>query len=126
MTDRKRRRAFVLTGLLMLFGAAWICAPTPARAATACDRSCLKSVLDAYLTAVVKHDPTAAPLAPSYRHTESARNMPLGKGVWQSVTGLGQVQRRYLDPLSGQAAYYGILNEVDKLIIATARLRIEN
>jgi ketosteroid isomerase-like protein len=96
-------------------------------AATAgCDRGCLKSVLDAYLAAVIRHDPAAAPLASGYRHTENAINIPPGKGVWQSVTALGQVQRRYLDPVSGQAAYYGIVVEGQALAIVTARLRVEN
>ena len=91
-----------------------------------CDRACLKSTLDAYLSAIIKHDPAAAPLADSYRHTENAINIPLGKGVWQSVTGLGKVQRRYIDPVSGQAAYYGIVEENGKLAIVTARLRVED
>jgi len=62
-----------------------------------CDRACLKSTLDTYMTAVVKHDPKAAPLMQAYRHTENALNKPLGQGVWQSVTALGKVQRRYVD-----------------------------
>jgi ketosteroid isomerase-like protein len=105
--------------------ALWVASANAATTAT-CDRPCLKSLLDGYLAAVIRHDPAAAALAGSYRHTENAINVPLGKGVWQSVTGLGQVQRRYIDPVSGQAAYYGILTEGDKLVIATARLRIEN
>jgi ketosteroid isomerase-like protein len=101
--------------------------PTDAIAASSgCDRACLRSSLDAYLGAVIKHDPAAAPLASSYRHTENAINVPLGKGVWQSVTALGQVQRRYLDPVSGQAAYYGIVVEGETQAVVTARLRIEN
>ncbi len=94
--------------------------------AAECNRACLKSTLDRYLAAVIQHDPAAAPLAASYRHTENAINIPLGKGVWQSVTALGKVQRRYVDPVSGQAAYYGIVDEGGKLSIVTARLRIEN
>jgi len=30
-----------------------------------------------------------------------------GTGTWQSVTGLGAVQRRFFDPVTGQAAYSG-------------------
>lgn len=101
-------------------------AATGAARAADCDRTCLKSLLDRYLAAVIKHDPAAAPLAGSYRHTENAINVPLGKGVWQSVTGLGKVQRRYLDPVSSQAAYYGIVDESGKLAIVTARLRVED
>jgi ketosteroid isomerase-like protein len=118
-------RSTPLLATLLSVGALWMSAPTPARAA-ACDRPCLKSVLNSYLAAVIRHDPAAAPLAPSYRHTENAINIPLGRGVWQSVSGLGQVQRRYLDPVSGQAAYYGIVAEGAQLAIVTVRLRIEN
>jgi hypothetical protein len=90
-----------------------------------CDRACLRSILDRYMTAVVQHDPSAASLAFGYRHTENAINVPPGKGVWQSVTALGAVQRRFLDPVSSQAAYYGIVDEGGKLAIVTVRLRIE-
>ena len=83
---------------------------TGADRARSCERSCLKSTLDQYLLAVMRHDPAAAPLAVGYRHTENAINVPPGKGVWQSVTALGQVQRRYIDPVSSQAAYYGIVD----------------
>ncbi|HET8697921.1 MAG TPA: hypothetical protein VFO94_10570 [Gammaproteobacteria bacterium] len=97
-----------------------------AQAAASCDRACLKSTLDTYLQAVIKHDPAAAPLAVAYRHTENAINVPVGKGVWQSVTALGKVQRRYADPTAGQVAYYGLLDESGKLAVVTARLRVEN
>ena len=82
-----------------------------------CDRACLKATLDQYLAAVIKHDLAAAPLAIGYRHTENAINIPLGKGIWQSVSALGKVQRRYIDPESSQAAYYGIVDESGKLAV---------
>jgi hypothetical protein len=37
-----------------------------------CDRACLKSVLDQYLDAVFKHDPSFAPL---FRWTDDARRI---------------------------------------------------
>jgi hypothetical protein len=91
-----------------------------------CPRACLKTTLDSYLAAVVKHDTSMAPLAAGYRHTENAINVPRGKGVWQSVSGLGKVQRRYVDASSGQAAFYGIVQESGTLAIVTARVRVEN
>ena len=97
----------------------------PAHAQT-CDRPCLRSTLDRYLAAVVKHDPSAAPLATGYRHTENAINKKLRDGVWKSVTGLGKMQRRYFDPVSGQAAYYGLVDEGSSSALVTVRLRVEN
>jgi hypothetical protein len=91
-----------------------------------CDRTCLRSVLDQYLSAIVKHDPKAAPLVVGFRQTENAINTPPGGGVWKTVTGLGKMQRRYVDEVSGQAGYYGLIEEGDSVALATVRLRIDN
>ena len=91
-----------------------------------CDRGCLRTLLDQYLTAVIKHDPSAAPLVVGFRQTENAINVRPGNGVWKTVTGLGKMQRRYLDPVAGQAAYYGIVDEGSSSAIVTVRLRVQN
>ena len=97
-----------------------------ASAQAVCDRTCLRTLLDQYLAAVIKHDPKAAPLAVGFRQTENAINVSPGGGVWKTVTGLGKMQRRYLDPVSGQAGYYGLIEEDGNVSLATVRLRIEN
>ena len=91
----------------------------------ACDRACLRTMLDQYLNAVIKHEPAAAPLVAGFRQTENAINVRPGNGVWKSVTALGAVQRRYLDPVSGQAAYYGTMEESGGTAIVTVRVRVE-
>jgi len=102
-----------------------LCGPLFA-AANDCDRACLKTSLDQYLAAVIKHDPAAAPLFVAFRQTENSVVVKLGTGVWKSVTGLGKMQRRYLDPVSGQAAYFGIVEEGGNPAIVTVRIRVEN
>jgi hypothetical protein len=102
----------------------------PACGAT-CDRACLKTSLDQYLQAILKHDPKAAPLFLGYRHTENALLVKLGEGAWKSVTSIGKVDRRYYDPVSGQAAFFGVLNEgaLDKdsePTVTTVRIRVED
>jgi len=91
-----------------------------------CDRECLRTMLDRYLAAVVAHDPSAAPVVVGFRQTENAINVAPGDGMWRSVTGLGEVQRKYFDPISGQAAYYGTVEEGDATAIVTVRVRVEN
>jgi hypothetical protein len=105
-----------------------VAAPASAQSAQGCDRACLRTMLDQYLAAVVKHDPAAAPLVVGFRQTENAINVRAtnGNGVWKTVTGLGKVQRRYLDPVSGQAAYYGTVEEGSETAIVTVRVRVEN
>ncbi len=91
-----------------------------------CDRACLKTSLDQYLGAVVKHDPSAAPLFVGFRQTENAVVVRLGTGVWKTVTALGKLQRRYLDPVSGQAGYFGVVEEGADSAIVTVRVKVEN
>ena len=107
--------------LLML-----VLAGTRTANAQTCDRACLRATLDQYLAAVVKHDPSSAPLVLGYRHTENALNKKLGEGVWKSVTALGKMQRKFFDPVSGQAAYYGLVDEGASSALVTARIRVEN
>ena len=105
---------FVLGGGARLFAAS-----------TDCDRACLKSTLNTYLDAVIKHDPAAAPLWFAYRETENAILTQRGNGVWKTVTGLGKIQRRYADPVTGQVGYFGEIMEGDSVDIVTVRLRVE-
>lgn len=91
-----------------------------------CDRACLKTMLDQYLNAVIKHDPTAAPLMIGFRQTDNSVVVRLGTGVWKTMTALGKMQRRYLDPVSGQAAYFGIIEEGGKPAVATLRLKVDD
>jgi hypothetical protein len=113
--------------LWLVFGAlALTGGVTKALAQAPCDRDCLRTMLDGYLAAVVAHDPSAAPLVVGFRQTENAINVRPGVGVWQSITALGEVQRRFFDPVSGQAAYYGTVKEGDETPIVTVRVRVEN
>ena len=100
---------------------------TPAVLAQAdCDRSCLDNTLNTYLEALLAHNPASAPLASIYRHTENDVVIPLGQGMWESVTGLGAIQRHYLDPLTQNAVYYGIVAEGDIEAVVAIRLQVEN
>jgi hypothetical protein len=101
-------------------------APSLQAAGSPCDRACLRTTLDAYLNAVVKHDPATAPLMIGFRQTENAVVVRPGTGVWTSVTALGAMQRRYLDPVSGQAAYFGVVEEGAEKAVVTVRVKVED
>jgi hypothetical protein len=95
-------------------------------AAANCDRACLRTLLDQYLNAVIKHDPAAAPLMIGFRQTENAIAVRPGTGLWKSMTGLGAMQRRYLDAVTGQAAYFGIIEEGAEKAVVTLRLKVDD
>jgi hypothetical protein len=113
----------MLRALLLSFALATTFASTTY---AACDRACLKTALDQYLNALVKHAPANAPLAQGFRQTHNAKVERSGTGLWESVQAYGKVQRRYYDPVSGQAAYFGILDEAAGPAIATLRLKVED
>jgi hypothetical protein len=112
--------------LVVMIGLATAVPAGPASAQAVCDRACLRTMLDQYLAAVVKHDPKAAPLIVGFRQTENAINVAPGNGVWKTVTGLGKMQRRYFDPVTGQAGYYGLVEEGASVALVTVRLRVQN
>src|ERR1700722_3072843 len=91
-----------------------------------CDRACLKTTLDQYLTAVVQHKPASAPLSVGFRQTENAMVRRAGTGLWQTATALGKLQRRYLDAENGQAGYFGTLEEASGPAIVTLRLKVDD
>lgn len=93
---------------------------------TGCDRTCLSDMLDTYLHAVITHDPSAAPLFSGFRQTENAVVVKPGDGMWRSATALGMVQRRFLDPVTGQAVYFGMVQEGDNPAITNVRIRVES
>jgi hypothetical protein len=79
------------------------------------------------MNAVIKHDSSAAPLSVGFRQTEDAVVVRAGMGgTWKSVTGLGKLQRHYVDPVTGQAAYFGTVQEGTEEAIVTVRVKVEN
>jgi hypothetical protein len=65
-------------------------------------------------------------LSLGFRQTENAIVQRTGTGLWQTASALGKVQRRYFDPETSQAAYFGILEEAAGPAIVTLRLKVED
>jgi hypothetical protein len=95
-----------------------------AQTGAACDRDCLRSTLTRYLNAVVKNAPADAGIIAGFRQTENAEVKRVGTGVWASVTALGTVQRYYMDPVSEQAAYFGLVEDYGKPAIVSVRIKV--
>jgi hypothetical protein len=94
--------------------------------AAPCDRACLRTSLDQYLNAVVAHKPANVPLSAGYRETQNSMVKRPGSGIWQSAMALGKLQRRYFDTGTGQAGYFGTIEEAAGPAIATVRLKVED
>ena len=120
---RQRCAALVLTGVLVGLQSAAVAAPV---VADPCDRRCLESLLERYLTALDARDASRLPLASGARYTENTVAIPLGDGFWQTIDPGSQSKTSRLviaDAASGQVAYYGAARENGHGVLFSVRLR---
>jgi len=89
-----------------------------------CDRACLGGMITKYVEAIVAHNPKMLPLAPTVRFTEDSRELPLGDGVWKTVTRAGTFRQDYLDVRRGIAASHVELHEEAAQIQYSVILRV--
>ncbi len=91
-----------------------------------CDRSCLQSLADAYLKAVVAHDPKLLSLDEHVRFTENGQELQAGDGFWNTASGVGAAQQFYADPQTQQITYVGTMREFDNLVLMAMRLKVRD
>lgn len=60
-------------------------APVASASSAACDRQCLIDATDAYVAAIVAHDPSRAPLAANVVFVENVTKMQPGEGLWRTA-----------------------------------------
>ena len=125
------------TGLLsaaLLLGAAalgWTqaAAQAPGHAsawtAVACDHACLVGYLHRYMDALTHKDPSRAPLAKGVVFTENDVSMPVGEGLWGTISGAAETGLEVADPSTGQAAWFGLVYEHGKPAYYAMRLRVD-
>ncbi len=90
------------------------------------DRQALVDVMEQYLAALAKHDPSAVPLSDNVKLVENTEVIPIGKGLWETATG-GPTQFKIFvaDPVAGQVGFIGVIEENQKPTIASVRLKLE-
>jgi hypothetical protein len=95
-------------------------------AAGSCDRVCLDGFIDQYLSALLAHDPSGAPLARTVQFTENGQILQVGDGLWGTISGLGKYKFYFEDPQDGQVGFFGTIRENDVPAILAVRLKVEN
>jgi hypothetical protein len=90
-----------------------------------CTRKCLADIMDRYLDALAKNDPSAAPLADDVQLVENTQKTPIGEGLWKTATG-GPDDFKIIvgDPDAGEVAFMGVIEENEKPTIAAVRLKV--
>lgn len=82
-----------------------------AQSAAECDRACLTSFVDLYLKALTARDPGSLPLARDVKFTENTVALPVGEGLWRTITKLDDYRLYVIDTAAGQAGFFGVVHE---------------
>jgi len=100
--------------------------PPPASPAssTPCNRACLNAFVDKYFDALVSHCTCNVPFAPDVKYTENGEPVKPGEGIWKTFTGRGTYRVYLANPATGEAGYYGDINEF-KTLLGTMALRLK-
>jgi hypothetical protein len=99
-------------------------APVSPASSTPCDRACLNGFVDKYFDALVSHCACNVPFAPNLKYTENGELVKPGEGIWKTFTGRGTYRVYLADPATGEAGYYGDINEFGTLQ-GTVALRLK-
>jgi hypothetical protein len=112
----------------LVLGGSASAAPVGSGVAPACDRACMTGLVDRYLAALVRHDPTGLPLNRDVKFTENTARLKVGtEGLWVAASELPKGFHFYaIDVGAGQAGFYGVMKERDKPLIIALRLKVVN
>lgn len=98
----------------------------PVFAATECERQCLIDIMDGYIGALVRHDPSAAPLGTRLKTVENLQSIEPGEGLWKSLSA-GPTSFRIVvpDPLSQRVGAIVMMQENERPIEVALRLQLD-
>src|SRR5688572_432810 len=89
-----------------------------------CDRACLIGHVEAHMKALAARDPSQMSLAQNARFTENNVFIPVGDGLWETVTGVDATGLTAADPLTGNAAWFGSVKENGAPAIYAVRVHV--
>ncbi len=118
------RVTVLLIAVLVSFGAR---AQAPGEASAVypnCNRTCLIGMLHSYLDALSHKDPGLAPFARDARYTENDVEMPLSEGLWGSNGGVSATGLEVADAATGNAAWFGTVQEHGAGAFLALRLKV--
>lgn len=97
----------------------------PARAVP-CDRACLVGIVDDYIDAVVRKEPSGLPLSEQTWFTENTAQLDIGEGIlWRSAVEPTEFAIHVADPVFGQVAVQAVWNVGAGPALVVIRLKVE-
>ena len=114
------RNVHIALALSLTLAASSYSAPVP----DACDRACLEGMVNTYLSALLKHDPTALPMAADVKYTENQDLVKMGDGLWRDAEQVSNYKIYASDPERGQVGFMGAVKGSGSWTMIALRLRV--
>lgn len=87
-------------------------------------RAQLYAVLDEFLAALAARDPARCRWAQRVANTENNVALPVGDGLWGTISELGHYDLRFADPSTGQVGFFGAVVETRDTSPLALRLKV--
>jgi len=92
-----------------------------------CDYDCLLDYTTNYIEALENRNPDAARLAPDVKFSENNVLMPVGNdGLWGTISGVRDGEMMVADEETGNAAWFGIVEEHGNPAYLAMRIKVED
>ncbi len=115
-----------MKGLVVGFAAVVALGTSGAQAAEpSCNRECLAGVMNAYLQALVKHDPASLPMTRNVKYSENGVRITIGDGLWQTAAAMPAYRLDVIDEEEGQVGLLGRIDENGNNNWFGVRLKVE-
>ena len=111
---------------IVLAVAAGLLATAAAQAQSACDHECLIGFTHRYMDALLHKDPVRVPLAADVKFTENDVVMPIGEGIWASISAVASTALTAADAHTGNAAWMGTVEEHGEPAYYAMRLKVSD
>jgi hypothetical protein len=85
----------------------------------------LTALADRFTEALAARDPQRLPVAPDLRVTENCQPVALGTGIWRTCRGVRPGGHCFADVERGQAAWWGVIEEIRGTGLFGVRLAVE-
>ncbi|MEJ2109783.1 MAG: hypothetical protein P8Z37_07705, partial [Acidobacteriota bacterium] len=99
---------------------------TASKPVAAGDRVELISITEEVLDALKECCPYNLPLAENFRYTENGITVSPGEGLWKTVVDMREYGVFLADPHTGQAGWFGALDEYGRFTMLALRMKLEN
>ncbi|MES2624682.1 MAG: hypothetical protein V4628_05360 [Pseudomonadota bacterium] len=117
--------------LLLLSASTAVFAQAPGQASAViqidCDAACLEGHLQTYMEGVAVRDPSKVAFAANAIFSENNVTMPIGNdGLWGTASGVDFPGLELSDPQTGNAAWFGLVEENGNPAYFALRIKVEN